>query len=263
MTKKNRVLPIFVVGSPRSGTTMLGEYIGSGKEILNTGEYTGFYFTEILSRDMIITKPSPYVSEFCDSLFCHAVKFIEQKTLMEGKTGYVDATPWNLLLSKKLAEVLENAVFVCSLRHFAGVVQSLERSFIEGYTWAGNDFIERMDLYVKFYENINTLPEDRTIFFDYDEFCLDPENTLNRLDQALYSLTNIQSLDRSTFAIGHHNHNAKRIALVSENRDVKFGPMSSYDEKNWSLELNELGLSKIKTISQHLTMKGVVKNFEL
>ena len=263
MIRENGVLPIFVVGSPRSGTTMLGEYIGSAQEILNTGEYTGFYFAEIMSRDMIVTKPSPYVSEFCDSLFYHALDFIEQKTLNEKKTCYVDATPWNLLLSKKLSEVMENALFVCSLRHFAGVVQSLERSHIEGYTWAGNDFKERMNLYVKFYENINALPSDRTIFFDYDKFCQDPEKILNKFDEEFFNFTKINSLDRSTFAVGHHNHNKKKIAIIEDNNIVKYGPIVSYDEKNWSIELNELGLSKLKTISRYLATRGINKNFEL
>src|SRR5260370_4628911 len=33
------VRPIFVVGSPRSGTTMIGNYIGTAQSVLNAGEY--------------------------------------------------------------------------------------------------------------------------------------------------------------------------------------------------------------------------------
>src|SRR5260370_1919901 len=33
------VRPIFAVGSPRSGTTMIGNYIGTAQSVLNPGEY--------------------------------------------------------------------------------------------------------------------------------------------------------------------------------------------------------------------------------
>jgi len=37
------VKPIFVVGPPRSGTTMIGNYIGSARSVLNAGEYRALY----------------------------------------------------------------------------------------------------------------------------------------------------------------------------------------------------------------------------
>lgn len=60
--------PIFVLGSHRSGTTLLGAYLTSSPEVCDMGEYIGYFLAHQIAKDAaksIITYPhvERYISE--------------------------------------------------------------------------------------------------------------------------------------------------------------------------------------------------------
>src|SRR5579872_2038479 len=130
------VRPIFVLGSPRSGTTMIGNYIGSARSVLNAGEYRALYLAfgtlphQLQGRLTGLVPPGwevhrdAYVREAQE----HAVDFILRVAKQGGYRAFCDSSPRNLLILQKLVATFPGALFVISLRHYSGVIQSTLRT---------------------------------------------------------------------------------------------------------------------------------------
>jgi hypothetical protein len=261
------VTPIFVLGSPRSGTTMLGEYVGSSEDVFNSVEYSGFYFSEIIAPDMMKSAPTPVKDDYLESLKDHAFSFIEKKTLEAGNKFFMDSTPWNLLFVESLAKKYPNAIFVCTLRHFSGVIQSLERSYQQGYKWAGANIDERISLYKEFYDNVSKLPKERIIFFDYDQFCSSPEDTLIQFDNDFSKLVSLNNeMDKKSFAKTHatkkgEGQTRKAIASLSSKGELKFNIIPSYNKETWDHSLNQVGVDLLTQTWEGFKHHNIEKDF--
>jgi hypothetical protein len=55
---------IFIVGVPRSGTTLIGKYLASCKSICDLGEYAGFFFSYYIAKREYLQVPSPYKERY-------------------------------------------------------------------------------------------------------------------------------------------------------------------------------------------------------
>jgi hypothetical protein len=131
------VRPIFVVGSPRSGTTLIGNYLGSAASVLNAGEYRALYLAHgalpiqlsaaYRLNGMVPETWVPYRDRYVEEVRRHAAEFIERAAIEQGCTAYCDSFPRNVLIGERLGELFPNAMFVLTLRHYTGVIQSLLR----------------------------------------------------------------------------------------------------------------------------------------
>src|SRR5260370_4461368 len=127
--------PIFVLGSPRSGTTMIGNYIGSAQSVLNAGEYRAFYvaygalpiqLAEAFSG-LVPARWERHRLQYMQEVQRHAAEFIVRIAEEEGCTAFCDSYPRNLLIVTALMKVFPEALFVLTLRHYTGTIQSLLR----------------------------------------------------------------------------------------------------------------------------------------
>lgn len=228
---------IFVLGCPRSGTTMLGELIGSSPRIFCPGEYFGFYVTRHTLPATMRRIPSKLRASYLLELKEHAARFALQQAALVGADMFCDATPWNFLVARSLAEDFSNALFVCCVRHPAGVIQSLERSYRGGFRWAGNTDIARARLYSAFYSKVGSLPAGRTVFSDYDALCADPEAELHSLLTQVSELlgVSVDSFDRRLLAVGHAPASGSGAPLASVNAagQLCFNKRESFDTAAW------------------------------
>src|SRR5437016_3417331 len=110
--------PIFIVGSPRSGTTLIGNYVGSCPSVCSLGEYGGFYFSYGIAVREFRQMPTPYKDQYINELQEHALLFANKIALDHNSQFYSDSTPWNMLIAKELADALPNAIFILTLRHY-------------------------------------------------------------------------------------------------------------------------------------------------
>jgi hypothetical protein len=78
----------------------------------------------------------------------------------------------------------------------------LERSYEQGFAWAGRDISERLELWLRFYRNIAQLPAEKTCVFRYDEFAADPHGRWPALASSLESL-GISSVDPAVLSVSH------------------------------------------------------------
>lgn len=189
--KKEKNKLIFIIGSPRSGTTVLGSCIGNHSEIASGDEslflidmwriFSDLYqgrnhqdwapLKKYIAEDKILKT----IKSFGDSIF---YSFMDRNK----KSMYVDHTPWYILLIPFIKIIYPNSVFIHIIRDGRSVVKSLARSYELGFKWAGETLEERTRLWSKLVEFGRTsgpvYAKDSYIEIGYENFCCNPESTL-------------------------------------------------------------------------------------
>lgn len=227
---------LFVLGVPRSGTTLIGNYLGSPAGVLNFAEYGGFYVAHSMARAVIERIPGHHHEEYLAELRHHARTFAERLAAENGCGWYVDHTPWNLEIAAGLAQDPPDAVFVLMLRHYSGNILSLRR-----FPWAGETWTDNAQLWVSLCSQIISLPEDRVIPVGYDALAEQPEQTLASLAASLGKHGfPTADLDQRLLTVSH-------AAIIGEPRPVigasgdgttRLQPVRSLDAERWSGDIH-------------------------
>jgi sulfotransferase family protein len=246
------VRPIFVVGSPRSGTTLIGNYLGSARSVLNVGEYRAIYLAfgtlPVQLRGaltgLVPDSWDPYLRQYIEEVQRHAVDFVYRATEREGRTAFCDSHPRNVLIAPLLARLFPDALFVLTLRHYTGVIQSLMRlgmiSLLPDNA-PSLDFVEPTRaaaavLWDRHYQAAMGLPLERTVAFGYDRFCADPKATIARLKQALHAAGfPVEELDDSVFSESHASVPGSPRPTVGApaGAGTRLSRIPSYDAEAW------------------------------
>jgi len=227
---------VFVLGAPRSGTTLVGSYVGSAPGVCDLGEYAGFYFTLDIAEFEYRRVPSHYKECYLTELREHAREFPLRIARERGYPAYCDSTPWNLLIAAELVERLPDALFILTVRDVSGLSQSLARSYVSGYAWAGATIEERAQLWRRFYAHAPLLDPARTVIVDYDELCASPVEALDELDHSLFLHGVSGPLDRSVLCKSHANPPEARRATLGVHTpagNVEYTPRPSVDAQTW------------------------------
>ena len=229
------VRPIFVVGSPRSGTTLVGSWLGSDPRTYDVGEYNAFYATyrSIPSQLRGVQPPwwESHLDRYLVELREHAAHFIEDVARREGCDSFVDSSPRNLLIADELAMRFPNALFVLMLRHYAGVVQSLGRA---GWPWVPSGVEGRADVWANAYCEIDRLPRERTLVISYDSLCASPRAALARMRSQLADAgIRVDQLDQTRLGYSHaHVLGQPRPTLLGDTGELRSIP--SVDMSSWT-----------------------------
>lgn len=230
------VRPIFVLGAPRSGTTLVGSYLSSAAEICDLGEYAGFFFVHHVADREYARVPAPHKGEYLEELREHALDFATRVARRHGCSCFCDSTPWNLLIAGTLVARLPDALFVLTVRDVRGVSQSLERSRAQGYLWAGDTLEERALLWRRFYSHVGSLDPDRTVVVDYDELCAEPPAVLDELARDLSRHGITFSLDAGALCESHANPagaGRPTVGVRLGDGSVSLRSIPSYDAAAW------------------------------
>lgn len=237
--------PIFVLGSPRSGTSMMGAVLGSSPEVHHLDELAGFY---LVWRDL----------RWGRALASHKRDyqlFLAQATGNYYRTAHdspfsCDSSPLNLLVVEEIREALPEAQFLLCFRDVSGVCASLERSYDQGFKWAGSDISERVELWLRFYRNIARLPAESTWVLRYDEFASDPRSRWPALASSLESL-GISSVDPAVLSVSHATGATPRPTFAEQDTS---GGVTLRSGRSASKPLPDLRGDQESAISEVLTM---------
>lgn len=235
-TKSHCPTPVFVVGSPRSGTTMIGAYLASAPSVVGLGEFAAFYFTSYIAQREYRLTSTPYVQTILAALQDAAVREAHRLADDQRAQFFVDSTPWNLRAIPFLVKTFPRARFVLVLRHYRGAIQSMERSYPLGYRWAGPDDETRARTWSELYTLSLELPADLTVAVSYDWLCKEPSAAIAdlqargaRLDLPMGDVRD-QVLSISYATTGTRPVIASSIASGG----IRFHGRPTYDKSDWS-----------------------------
>jgi hypothetical protein len=185
--------------------------------------------------------PGPLRDVYLEDLCNHARDFARDAAdIAGGLPWYCDATPWNLRAATSIAKQLPDAVFVLMLRHYAGAVQSLRRSWSAGFPWAGATFEEGARLWADIYRAVEHLPTERTVVVSFDMLAAQPESVLTRLEADVASLgVPVSGLDRRSLTVSHANATGPRPTIaVEDSGGISLRPIPSFDPGSWSGDID-------------------------
>ena len=249
---------LFVLGAPRSGTTLVGSYLASGPSVLNLGEYGGFHLAHNLAPAALGAMPGSFRDPYLRDLVTHAQWFAEGLAAAHGKSWYCDTTPWNILAAERIAADMPDALFVLMLRHYSGTVQSLRRSFESGFGWAGATWGDSAEVWATAYRSAGGLPSGRTLAVSYEGLSADPGTTLDLILQWLGdSGYPASGLDLDQLAISHAPPatGPRPTVAVRVGDAVELRPISSFDPDHWSGDIHRMVWPVVRDVHHGLSAR--------
>jgi len=184
--------PIFVVGLPRTGTTLVDRILSSHSAVSSAGELTDFG----LRLKRLAGTPSPYV---LDAETLHAAAGVDARALGEayargvtaslGLAGrFIDKMPLNFFYAPLILRALPNARVIRLKRHPADAMLSNYRQlFATGFSYYDYAYdLEETARYVARFEALMAafaaaLPSDRYAEVAYEDVVADIEGETRRL----------------------------------------------------------------------------------
>lgn len=184
--------PIFIVGMPRTGTTLTDRILSSHPDVTSAGELSDF--SVLLKRQT--QTPGPYV---LNAETLHAAQRIDLPALGQayldkvsatlGLTGrFVDKMPLNAFFTPIILAAIPNARAVCLRRHAADTVLSNYRQLFAtafSYYAYAYDLKATARYVVKFFNLIDeyetALPASRFKILDYESLVADQEEQTRQL----------------------------------------------------------------------------------
>jgi len=228
---------VFVLGVPRSGTTLIGNYLGSAPAVENLAEYGGFYVAHSIAPNVIERIPGYHHDAYLAELRDHARTFAERKARDSGCAWYLDHTPWNLEVAARLSADVPDALFVLMLRHYAGNILSLHR-----FPWGGDTWADSARLWATLCGQMLYLPAERVIAVGYDALAQQPEETLTDLTAALDKHGfPAADLDPGILSLSHAAiiGEPRPVIGVAEDGQVSgLRPIRSFEAERWSGDIH-------------------------
>lgn len=243
--KSVRVLknPIFVVGCPRSGTTVIGKALMAHPKLAGDDEslfvldlwriYSDLHggdnerswapLKSFIRSDTLLES----IAKFMDSVFSN---------FQTSDVSYIDHTPWYVSLIPFIHLIYPDATFVHVIRNGIDVVKSLGVSYKNGFSWAGKDITERAELWSKLVRDgisAKKALKDKYIEIHYEQFCQNPTKQLETILKHV-------GLDwdercQEPLAIRHATPSRAGDITLGKHTSTKKQSLPSYTDINWSL----------------------------
>lgn len=182
-------IPIFIVGLPRSGTTLLERILGNHPEVGSAGELNDFPL-------QLSWETGRFLGEYLGSKSLDACAGIDFQSL--GR-GYLDRTRWRTNGKRYLIDKLPNNVMHAGFIHMAlpgARIICMQRDKMDScfstfkHLFSGNSYAFSYDLDEMYaqYERFDRLTKhwtsvlgDRFLMVNYEQLAKDPANTVQRV----------------------------------------------------------------------------------
>lgn len=184
--------PIFIVGMPRTGTTLVDRILSSHSEVASAGELSDF--TLVMKR--MAKTPSPYVLDAetldvaagLDAAEMGEAYVSRVRTTLQLTGRFVDKMPLNAFVAAHILRALPEARVICMRRHPADTVLANYRQLFStqfsyyAYAFSLEDtarYFVQFDTMVRHFEA--TLPPDRFRVVSYEGLVTDFEPCVRAL----------------------------------------------------------------------------------
>ncbi len=173
--KNNEIAPIFVVGVPRCGSTLIEKVIASGKKKIPIGEETGIFHTVVSD---IIKKNSSLTLDF-NHIEIDILKRYRKKRLIQENNGYTftDKSLENVFYLQLIKETFPNAkVIYCKRKPLSCIMSIIKNNLVE-VSWGHNleHIFKYFNTFYKMIDNFKVNNENFIYDLDYEKFVTNPE----------------------------------------------------------------------------------------
>jgi len=184
--------PVFIVGSPRSGTTMLANCLNQSSEFAGGQESMVMLDMWRVYNDLYkgnnkngFSPLSSYLSE--RQLLRNIGSFSDNilSPSLENNQRLLDQTPWYALIIDFIILFYPDAVFVHLIRNGKNVVSSLSQSYSDGFAWAGRDTHMRAHIWKRSVSTARSILSEnqkiQSIEVRYEDLWRDPISELKNI----------------------------------------------------------------------------------
>ncbi|MEP4891146.1 MAG: sulfotransferase [Aliiglaciecola sp.] len=214
---------IFVIGAPRSGTTLIQSILSSNELITSFDEETGFF----MYRDLFSKKYEDIDDEVMKNIISNSKDMVSlfdllsnQKRKQHTKSQYfLEKTPQHVLYLPKLVELFPNSKFINVYRDVRD--SSISASKFKGIE-QGKD-IKKFVLYWRKCINArSSVVSNAIIDVKYEDFVQNPENTLKEIMVFLDIEYDSRQLDPTLFSKNSRagTEGFKKLSSKIDNKSV-------------------------------------------
>ena len=181
--KKNyEIKPIFIIGVPRCGSTLVEKIIGSGKNFVPMGEETAVLENFINSK--ILEMKSLNIGDV-DGIRKELSNIYKQNGLIFKKYDYIftDKSLNNFFYLGLINEIYPNAKIIHCKRDILSSIVSIFRNNITELAWAHNldNIFKYFDNYLKIIKKFNKTEPDNIYELQFEELANNPEEESKKL----------------------------------------------------------------------------------
>jgi len=175
------IKPIFILGVPRCGSTLVEKIIVSGSQYIPTGEETGILSSFVNQK--IIQKQSlnSEIEDFQIKLF----ERYRQKGLIQKKSNYTftDKTLDNFFYIGLIKQIFPYAKVINCRRNAISSIMSILKNNLPGVPWAHNleHIFKYFDIYYRMIENFKKILPNFIYELEFEKLVNNPENESKKL----------------------------------------------------------------------------------
>ena len=206
----NDLLPIFIVGMPRSGTTLIEQIISSHSQVTGAGELSSVskYGSAIATGGKPVNKL--VISEFREKYLSEAAMFLK------GNSIFTDKMPQNFRFIPLICAAFPEAKIIHVKRDAAATCWSNYKQYFVSKNIGYCYDLEDVTKYYKLYKNLMSLWQsdysDRIYNLDYDQLTTSQEKETRKLINHL-------KIDWDEACISPHNN--KRSVRTASQQQVR------------------------------------------
>ena len=175
------IKPIFIIGVPRCGSTLIEKIIASGSQYIPIGEETGIIHTVV--QNLINHKQS--LNSDIENFQTKIVETYKQKGLVQEKSNYMftDKSLENFFYIDIIKKIFPQAkVINCRRNALSSIMSTLKNNLIF-LPWTHNleHIFKYYDIYYQMIKNFKKILPNFIYDLQYEKFVSDPENESKKL----------------------------------------------------------------------------------
>ena len=175
------IKPIFIIGVPRCGSTLIEKIIASGSQYIPIGEETGIIHTVV--QNLINHKQS--LNSDIDQFQTKIVEICKQKGLVQEESNYIftDKSLENFFYIDIIKEIFPQAKVINCRRNAISSIMSTLKNNLFTLPWAHNleHIFKYYDIYYQMIKNFEKTHSNFIYDLQYEKFVSDPENEAKKL----------------------------------------------------------------------------------
>jgi tetratricopeptide (TPR) repeat protein len=190
MSQRNSPTPIFIIGMPRSGSTLIEQILASHSQVEGTMELSTL---PMLERRITIAGGKMFDQKYPESLanFGHedltafGQNYLKETTIYRtDKAYFIDKLPPNFIRIGLIHKILPHAIIIDARRHPMDCGFSLYKQFFAGgheYSYSLTDIGRYYNGYLRVSDHFDTVLPDRVFRVQYEDNVRDTEGVTRSL----------------------------------------------------------------------------------